>query len=113
MSLVKVVLPDPLRPTMPMTEPAAILKLALSRAVVVAPGYLKVTASKEMSPTKVGRKPPASARPSGVRFITSPIMRTDKAVSWYSFTKPTMAIRGPTTRPEIIWNAISAPTLSV
>ena len=26
----------------------------------------------------------------------------DKAVSWYSFTKPTMAIRGPTTRPEII-----------
>ncbi len=49
----------------------------------------------------------------GARFITSPSMRTDSAVSWYSLTRPTMEIKGCVTRPDSIWKAISAPTDSV
>ena len=36
-------------------------------------------------------------------------MRTDRAVSWYSWTRATICTRGDTTRPESIWKAISAP----
>ena len=62
---------------------------------------------------RAGRSAPAPVRPSGGRFMTSPSMRTDKAVSWYSLTRPTIWISGCTTRPEIIWKPISAPTVSV
>ena len=45
--------------------------------------------------------------------MISPSIFTDSAVSWYSCTSATICTSGATTRPDSIWNAISAPTVIV
>ena len=42
-------------------------------------------------------------------FITTPSIRTESAICWYSWINPTIFTSGPVTRPASIWNAINAP----
>ena len=69
--------------------------------------YWKVTFSKEISPRSGLRTPPP--RGSGGVFITTPSIRTESAICWYSWIRPTIFTSGPVTRPASIWKAISAP----
>ena len=69
--------------------------------------YWNVTFSKLTFPRSGFRIPPPSGS-IGV-FITTPSIRTESAICWYSWISPTIFTSGPVTRPASIWNAIRAP----
>ena len=95
---------------MPMVEPTGTSRSRFLITCGVSGRYWKVTFSNEILPLSGLRTPPPAGS-TGV-FITTPSIRTESATCWYSWISPTSRTSGPVTRPESIWNAISAPMLS-